>query len=107
MNTAALKDNSYSIEALVIEVADTAIGSTVRRALPKPSGPPSAAYYGTLGTLRTSLTPGVLIRTETQASRRRNRGEMTQPKLATLLRQQQLTHAGTAAVEKIPSTSKI
>ena len=68
MNTAGSERQLLLKEALAIEVADTAIESTVRRALPKPRVPPSAAYYGTLWTLRTSLTPGVLIRTEkTQA----------------------------------------
>ena len=51
--------------------------------------PPPRLPTTELWTLRTSLTPGVCtqdceIRTETPAGRRRSRGEMTQPKLATL-----------------------
>ena len=63
---------------------------TGRGAPPISNRPPSAAHYGALWTLLTLLTPGVCtqdreIRTETSAGRRRSRGEMTQPKLATLL----------------------
>ena len=72
-------------EDLAIERCDTALECTVRGPFPKPS----AAHFGVLWTLRTSLTPGVCtqdreIRTETTAGRRRSRCEMSQRKLATL-----------------------
>ena len=65
------------------------------------SGPP--IHYGALWTLRTSLTPGVCthdreIRTETPAGQGRSKGEMTQPKLATL------SHIGLGSVVQVFSS---
>ena len=62
-------------EDLAIERRDTALECTVRESPPSQTQwAPSAAHYGALWTLRTSLTPGVCtqdreIRTETRAGR--------------------------------------